>query len=385
MPTSLLSALRPDIRRRRDELVLRVQRADTAAEVFAAASTRLRRLVPFDAALWLATDPTTGLLTAPTRIENIPVRPGQCATWLRVEYVEDDNPYRDLARAEVPSTTLRAAVGDPQRSSRYRKLLRFIDVHDELRLVLRVGDSPWGTMTLHRHLGRPAFTRPEILLAASLSAPLGEALRVRARPTGTLEGLIGQHRPGLLLFTLDRALRSADAQARAWLAELTSDHVIGDPCPNDLGVTVPVWLMSTVFRASAVTRGQGDGTARVRVRTRRGRWLVCHASCLRGADGSLEQVAVVIEPATATDLSPIIAQAYDLSAREQQITRLIARGASTADMADALFLSPYTVRDHVKAVLRKVGVSSRGELVARLFAEYYESTHNADVTQVHDN
>jgi DNA-binding CsgD family transcriptional regulator len=54
-------------------------------------------------------------------------------------------------------------------------------------------------------------------------------------------------------------------------------------------------------------------------------------------------------------------------------------------MADELFLSPYTVRDHVKAVLRKVEVSSRGELVAMLFAEYYEPTHNADVTQVHDN
>jgi DNA-binding CsgD family transcriptional regulator len=338
--------------------------------------------VPFDAALWMATDPATGLMTAPTRVENIPERPGRCATFMRLEYVEDDNPYRDLARAKVPSTTLRAAVDDPQQSLRYRQLLRHLDVHDELRMVLRAGDSPWATATLLRHRGRPAFTRPEILLAASLSAPLGETLRVRARPTGTLDGLIGQHRPGLLLFDTGGALVSVDDQARQWLADL-SPH--GLQYPSDLDVTVPLWLMDTVFRASAATRCQGDGTARARVRTRHGRWLVCHASCLRGADGSVGQVAVVIEPATATDLSPLIVQAYDLSEREQQITRLMARGASTADMADALFLSPHTVRDHVKAVLRKVEVSSRGELVAKLYAEHYEAAHDAGVTRVYDN
>jgi hypothetical protein len=42
------------------------------------------------------------------------------------------------------------------------------------------------------------------------------------------------------------------------------------------------------------------------------------------------------------------------------------------------------VRDHIKAVFGKVGVTSRGELVAKLFAEHYEPTHTADVVRVHD-
>jgi hypothetical protein len=33
------------------------------------------------------------------------------------------------------------------------------------------------------------------------------------------------------------------------------------------------------------------------------------------------------------------------------------------------------VRDHVKAIFHKVGVSCRGELVAKLFAEHYEPVH----------
>jgi hypothetical protein len=36
---------------------------------------------------------------------------------------------------------------------------------------------------------------------------------------------------------------------------------------------------------------------------------------------------------------------------------------------------PYTVRDYVKTIFEKVGVSSRGELVAKLFAEHYAPIH----------
>ena len=146
-----------------------------------------------------------------------------------------------------------------------------------------------------------------------------------------------------------------------------------------------MWLLGTVFSALAATAGHGDGTARARARTRRGTWLVCHASCLDDADGSLRAIAVVVEPATAAEIAPIIVQAYDLTDREEQITRLIARGASTADIADELFLSAHTVRDHVKAIFAKVGVTSRGELVAKLFADWYEPIHLQDVVGVSGN
>jgi hypothetical protein len=36
----------------------------------------------------------------------------------------------------------------------------------------------------------------------------------------------------------------------------------------------------------------------------------------------------------------------------------------------------------VKAIFHKVGVSSRGELVAKLFAEHYEPLHLRDVVRV---
>lgn len=51
-----------------------------------------------------------------------------------------------------------------------------------------------------------------------------------------------------------------------------------------------------------------------------------------------------------------------LSAREQEVMRLIARGYSYKEVAGELFISIKTVETHVSAVLRKLQLSSRYEL-----------------------
>ena len=130
------------------------------------------------------------------------------------------------------------------------------------------------------------------------------------------------------------------------------------------------------MRARAIAEERDHGVARARLRAGgAGRWLVCHASCLRDADGEIGNTALVIEPAKAAEIAPIIVQAYELSPREQEITELISQGFGTAEIAGRLHLSAHTVRDYVKAIFEKVGVSSRGELVAKLFAEHYAPIH----------
>jgi DNA-binding NarL/FixJ family response regulator len=68
--------------------------------------------------------------------------------------------------------------------------------------------------------------------------------------------------------------------------------------------------------------------------------------------------AVAGETAASTD------ELDRLSAREQEVMRLIARGYAYKEVAGSLFISPKTVETHVSAVLRKLQLSSRHELTA---------------------
>lgn len=68
--------------------------------------------------------------------------------------------------------------------------------------------------------------------------------------------------------------------------------------------------------------------------------------------------AVAGETATATD------ELDRLSAREQEVMRLIARGYAYKEVASELFISIKTVETHVSSVLRKLQLSSRHELTA---------------------
>lgn len=54
-----------------------------------------------------------------------------------------------------------------------------------------------------------------------------------------------------------------------------------------------------------------------------------------------------------------------LTQREHEVLMLLAGGRTVKQIAEELARSPHTVHDHVKALHRKLGASSRGELVAR--------------------
>ena len=58
-----------------------------------------------------------------------------------------------------------------------------------------------------------------------------------------------------------------------------------------------------------------------------------------------------------------------LSRREYQVATLVAAGFSNSHIADTLFISLATVKDHVHAILRKTDLVSRTEVAAAWYGQ----------------
>jgi DNA-binding NarL/FixJ family response regulator len=56
-----------------------------------------------------------------------------------------------------------------------------------------------------------------------------------------------------------------------------------------------------------------------------------------------------------------------LTAREQQVLRLIARGESAKGIAEKLCISPATARNHTQKILAKLGIHTKLEALALAF------------------
>ena len=57
---------------------------------------------------------------------------------------------------------------------------------------------------------------------------------------------------------------------------------------------------------------------------------------------------------------------FNFSSRELDVLRQVCVGLSNREMAEKLFISEHTVKDHLKNIMKKMKVSSRNEIMAAL-------------------
>jgi DNA-binding CsgD family transcriptional regulator len=323
---------------------------------------RLQRVVPVDALWWATSDPATVLFTQAYR-EGIPDR--LIPAFVDNEFLgKDVNRWIELARDPVGVRTMAGATsGELGASARFRDLLQPIGLGDELRAVLRTGDSCWGLMCLHRELGR-TFTNADQQVVRRLAPHLAEGLRAGLLMAGAVRKPYADA-PGLVVLEPSGELVSATAAASAWFAELGA--------PGD-GARVPAEVRTAAALLTPPNATSGEPrlpVPRLRCRTRAGRWVVLHASWLEQSRAGSHQVAVIIEPAAPDEVATVIMAAYGLTERERAVTGLVCQGQSTAQIATELRISTNTVQDHLKSVFDKTGVRSRGEVMARILHDHY--------------
>jgi DNA-binding CsgD family transcriptional regulator len=351
-----LSIVATSPERLREDLVRLVHRGADVHDFSLRAARILARAVPFEGVVAMTMDPAT-LVPTGAVVDNGP--PTAVYPQLRENEFrgEDFIPFRSLAVAERHTATLSHATdGVMDRSERHREIMRPNGLGDELRAALVDGQATWGALVLLRGSDREPFSPADAALVEAVTPQLAEGLRravLRDRDAAAPPD--GEDTAGVAVLAADGSTTFADEFAAAWMEELGGNG------------SAPSVVTAVAGQARAVAAGLAcDGRiARARVRAESGRWLIVRGSVLGDSPGA--QVAVMIEPARPHELAPLVADAYGLTEREREVTQLVARGLPTDAIAARLYLSPWTVQDHLKAIFEKVGVTTRGELVAHVF------------------
>jgi DNA-binding CsgD family transcriptional regulator len=339
-----------------DDLERLALRAPARAEFFDEAAARLKRVIPFDGACWHTLDPGSDLITQ-HRLQDIPDRFPVLA---HNEYaVEDLNKFADLARAPRKAASLHEATGGhPERSRRFRELLEPNGVGPELRSAFVADGATWGALIVVRRAGQPEFDDSEVELLARASPLFARAVRrgliVEAcvAPAGLSDA------PGVVELDAGGGQIRASSSAEPLLAELSGTTA-------EAGLGSPAMHAVASATRTAIAAGGAAALPSSAVKTPAGSWLVLHGGLL-GSQRSGD-VVVFIQRAHPTLVAPLLLKAYGLSPREQEVAQLVLRGATTAQAAQRLEISPHTLNDHLKSIFDKTGARTRGELSATLF------------------
>lgn len=326
---------------------------------------RLRRAVPFEAYCASTKDPASGFITHGQAEE---MGGADDIFWsLERLYFDHHQSVRRMMDAHQSVVLLSEATGgNLERSTRYVEYLRPLGLTYEMRGAFTSGGYLWGSMDLVRESGSPDFEPRETDLLRRIAPHLGNGLKMAALRVQTPIEEDGTAVPGVLTLDYQGRVVQHTPAAERWLRDL-----------EDLGPGWREWdnlprALHTVFlllrRALSPERDwHQESVPTLRARARSGRWLTLYGSLTEATPERRTETVIIIEPTKPEELLPFSMTAYGLSPREEELVKLVVRGLSTTRISRTLFISEYTVQNHLRSVFEKVGVRTRGELVKRLF------------------
>lgn len=324
----------------------------------------LRHVVPFERQCLFTTDPMSGL---PTDVVAEGLREGEMRFFLENIMFEDDvNTYDWMVRSRRSVALLsEGTAGTLERALRHREVLAPNGFDYELRSAFTVDRAPWGGAELSRERGRPDFNEREVAFIERIAPHMGAGLkaatlRAQAPPEANSDDVSG-------VLTLDRRGRVVQRTraAERWLREIGG---LGPGWLEGDGLPAAVYAVVGSLRRALKPGTDKDlnSVPRLHVRARTGRWLTLQADLTEPCEHPGE-VVVVIEPAGPKEMGWLHTAAYGLSPREREIVDLVVRGVSNRKIATTLYISEYTVQDHLSNIFDKVGVRGRQALVKHLF------------------
>lgn len=319
----------------------------------------LRRAIGFDGWDWTLIDPGAKLPTRDLGESVIPA--GAMRRFCRlipqgwdIGRLPSSEVHVASQRAPRPVTVLSQATGgDLNRDLGWREIFGPLGVLDHMHALLVAGGSCWVQLHIGRFDSSNLFSDSDAEFVAEVAPMLAARLRNGLRAAGPRPGHHAVPEPGTIIVDENLSVVSATEQAWRWVDRLGVR-------PGDDAEPLPGFIYVVATRV-ATSQAWPKAPARVRLQAADGCWVVVRVAPLIGGAGGY---AITIEAARRTDLAPLLMRAWSLTPREQEVARLVVDDLSSENIARALYISPHTVRDHVKSIYGKAGVTSRRDLLA---------------------
>jgi DNA-binding CsgD family transcriptional regulator len=328
---------------------------------------RLRRAVPFEGYVAFTMDPSSGLITH-ALVEEMGDESGLRVFLEHVCFEDDILEFNAMVRNRLPVGLLSEATGGKlEQALRYRELLGPAGFGYELRGAFSTGAELWGGLCLCREKGRPDFAAREVAFIRRVAPHLGAGLRAATLQQELHDDQNSDDAAGVLVVDQWGTVVQHNVAAELRLQELGD---LGARWREGKDLPAPIWTVLGALKRALKPETDQDlnsTTPDLRVRARSGRWLTLQASRTEPSLSRPSESVVIIAPAGPKEVLRLSAIGYGLSPREQEVVELAVRGASTKQISQALYISEYTVKDHLSNIFEKVGVRGRRALVKQLY------------------
>ena len=327
----------------------------------------LRDAVPAEGYCFFTMDPVSGLMMRAFS-EGLG---GEKRRHFFLEHIyleEDVNGYDWMARSWRHPVLLlsEATEGKLERSLRYREYLGPVGLSHEMRGVCTVDRERWGGTDLTRQKGRPDFNSKEVAFLRQVAPHLGAGLKAAALRAQASLDPEGESVPGVLVLDHRGCVIQHTQAAKRLLEELED---LGPGWQEGEGLPLAIWMVASAVRKALkaeTDRDQGR-VPRLCIKARSGRWLTLQGALTEAKPEQPSGTMIFIEPAGPREITWLRTSAYGLTPREREVVDLVLRGASGKQIAKTLYISEYTVQEHLSNIFDKVGVRGRRALIKRLF------------------
>lgn len=275
---------------------------------------------------------------------------------------------------------------DPRASKSPRNYFSFIS------LLVDDDKKPVGYFVFMRDKSKGRFTENEIDLMAELSPVVGNLLeKVLVSSKLFVSDISDEHlhllvrrraQPGILMLNDEGQILYLNEDAKKLLKALTVTSA--PPPPEKKGALIStegisslpdvLWQLFKQLKSVVARNKKGAGGAMStvnRICIHEGTVYLFRSLLLEQHGGSnAEHVMILIEKVSKGVRIDQFVKFTKLTEREQEVVRLLLEGKTNKEVAVSLNIGEYTVKDHIKRIMKKLNVTTRTGIVAKVLNQH---------------